>query len=538
MTAEDDIEQIIADFPGLAIKEHGSSLPTPPQLYVMGRVLYRVQGRQQQEVGLDLVAAFQELMDSIPASFLDKVCRLFHRGIETIRIESKSLDAPTNAIQTLAGLFRNSPRLCRIAYSQRWISTLASIYDMLILKESPHADKDDLLSLVSFLLLDGLFRQKSQGPMEEAVMAAIQAMEEESTDCLRDLQEWQNRCEPSQRSLENSIKNLPFDDDTIHQIEYIFNMLESSRLKESTASTSAISESKKPPAKAAHKKSVSPTDELERRIAQVKQVIPDLGEGFIETALSLFQGNVEVTVATLLNDASQYPPSLQFLDRSLPRRKKARKEDEAKESAEARELVKERMELEAEREQERYKALLYVSAQEQQEQLANEYDDDYDDQYDEIDVKLGGADNGFYDFEQIKLFNKVAREDEAEGSFWEANRNTNRGANNNTKNDSADGGGKKQFRGPDKIKGGRVVGPDGKIVRKQNPKKNKNKKQNGAQQQSQQGAQPKNNNSSGNGGTTPAQQIQNAKPKTKPKSNNRVNRQRDKKQKAQGAFGA
>jgi hypothetical protein len=533
MSALDDMEQVVNDIQDLASKRNGDSLPTPQQLYTMGGILSRIQNRTQQEEGRDLVSAFQELMDSIPEDYLYQICTLFHRGIATLCIESKSLDDLTSAIQTLNGLFSHSHRACQIACSKNWISTLASIYDKLILKGSSRVQKDDLLSLLSFLLLDGLFLQKHQVPIEEVVMAAIQAMEEESTECLRDLQEWQKRSELSQRSLESAIKNLPINDDTIHQREYIYNMLESSRLKEPTAPTDTATAQKKLAVKDTTNKSVSAADEVERRIAQVKQIIPDFGEGFIESALSLFQGNVEVTVATLLNNPSQYPPSLQFLDPSLPRRKKARAEDEAKESAEAREVVKERMALEAQREQEKYKALLYVSAQEQQEQQANEYDDDYDDQYDEIDVKLGGADNGFYDFEQIKIFNKVAREDEAEGSFWDANRNTNRTTNNRSNNNNADNGGNNQFRGPDKIKGGRVVGPDGKIVRKQNPKKNK--KQDVPQQENQQGPQS-NDNNAGNGNNKEPQN-QKGKPKTKPKSNNRVNRQRDKKQKSQGTFG-
>eukprot|EP00980_Cylindrotheca_fusiformis_P030400 scaffold24768_cov215-Cylindrotheca_fusiformis.AAC.1 len=504
MSVQDDIERIISEFQGLARKKNGNSLPTPQQLYAIGGVLFRIQQQQQQQQmdKDDLIASFRELVNSMSERYLNQVLTLFHRGLETLRIESKSVDDLSDAVRTLGGLFSQSPRMCQIAYSKNWVSTLASIYDIFILKESSRAQKDELLSLLSFLILDGLFERHSEGSMEEVVMAAIQAMEEESTDCLRDLQEWQRHSEPSQRSLENSIKNLPFDDDTMHQREYIFNMLESSRLKESTEHSGIDDAARKPAAKAVRLKPVEAADELERRIAQVKQVIPDLGEGFVETALSLFQGNVETTVATLLNDPSQYPPSLQFLDRSLPRRRKARAADEAKESAEAKQVVKEMMAREEQREQEQYKALLYVSAQEQQEKqehLANEYDDDYDDQYDEIDVKLGGADNGFYDFDQIKLFNKVAREDEAEGSFWEANRNTNRaptnGNGNGNKNENSDS--PKQFRGPDKIKGGRIVGPDGKIVRKPNPKKNKNRNQGGAQQaRQQQGAQTKKNNSS------------------------------------------
>ena len=86
---------------------------------------------------------------------------------------------------------------------------------------------------------------------------------------------------------------------------------------------------------------VSAADEMERRIAQVKQILPDLGEGFVEMALSLFQGDVETTVATLLNDPSQYPASLRVIDPKLPRRAKERSSEEVLEARKARELVKE-----------------------------------------------------------------------------------------------------------------------------------------------------------------------------------------------------
>jgi hypothetical protein len=333
-------------------------------------------------------------------------------------------------------------------------------------------------------------------------------------------------------------------------------MLESAREQKpvptaisSTDNTATKSRASQTPAP----KAVSAADELERRIHQVKQILPEFGEGFIETALSLYQGNVETTVSILLNDSSQYPTTLRVLDRSLPRRRKERSREEAEESAKARQIVKERVAVEATQEEERYKALLYVSKQnreaaEQEVGTKNEYDDDYDDQYDEIDVKLGGADNGFYDFEQVKLYNQVVRADEAEDSFWEENRNANK-----TSSNTPAANGEKQYRGPDKIKGGRVIGPDGKIVKKQGGgKKTKNNNasgggQNATKQQQQQlpgnqnatkqQKQPQQPGKPNNVPDQSSQQQKGDKPRTKPKSNNRTNRQRDKKQKAQGTFG-
>jgi hypothetical protein len=64
----------------------------------------------------------------------------------------------------------------------------------------------------------------------------------------------------------------------------------------------------------------SKRDEVQRRIDQVRQVLPDFGPGFLETALAYKNGNVEQTIQLLLNDPSQWPASLQVMDRSLPRR--------------------------------------------------------------------------------------------------------------------------------------------------------------------------------------------------------------------------
>lgn len=550
-----NLEQIALELEDLVGKKRKDSLPTPLQLYNIGHVMFRIGKRKKLHVEeSNLLAAYKDFMESLPESYLKQLFQMYQTALSKLFLSKSTHENEGSrnhhqhqAIETLCGLFGHSPYSCQIVYSKDFIKTLATIYDQYIM-EAHDIEKDDILSLLSCLLLDGLLsvsssssildskmKQSYGGPIEEEVMNAIQVMEEQSLDCLRDLQQWQAQSETLANTLESSIKELPFDEDTIHQREYLLNMLESARTSETTKHEySSTTSMPKKSAKKVHPKTtnVSASDELERRIQQVKQIIPDAGEGFIETALSLFQGDIERTVSTLLaSDPSEYPPALRFLDRKLPRRKKERSQDEALEAKEARELVKERVAIEEKQEQERYRALLYVTAQENQEQeqpqfMANEYDDDYDDQYDEIDVKLGDTDNGLYDYEQIKIYNKVAREEEAEDLFWEANRNTNRLANKK----EAGGDEVKQYRGPDKIKGGRIVGPDGRIVRKQGPGKKRNKQNNSGQQQASQQSEDAANKNNANG-------KPGGKPKTKPRSNNRVNRQRDRKQKAQGTFG-
>lgn len=123
----------------------------------------------------------------------------------------------------------------------------------------------------------------------------------------------------------------------------------------------------------------------------------------------------------------------------------------------------------------------------------NEYDDDYDDQYDGIGNDGGiGMDEELYDAdthnihqkydrggakneqEMWRKYNRLIKDVDAESAFWEENRNLNRGGGHmNSKGDrqstgaeniGGDGTEEKKYRGPDKGKKGRLLGPDGKYL--------------------------------------------------------------------------
>jgi hypothetical protein len=141
-------------------------------------------------------------------------------------------------------------------------------------------------------------------------------------------------------------------------------------------------------------------------------------------------------------------------------------------------------------------------------------DDDYDDQYDGIGDDggvaggIGGLDDGLYDVdvhnvhkrhdnsgsssrggakneqEAWRRYNAVVKDIVADAKFWEGDRNTNRdgggggrhggGAvmNSSPRDDAGEydigggdeDGGETRYRGPDKGKGGRLIGPDGKYL--------------------------------------------------------------------------
>jgi hypothetical protein len=193
-------------------------------------------------------------------------------------------------------------------------------------------------------------------------------------------------------------------------------------------------------------KETSSQEELQRRIDQVRDVLPDLGEGFVETALACYEGNIERTIQALLDDATLLPGSLQYVDRDLPRRRlQDDKRRDALEQAEANAATKVALAAVERRNQPEALALTRVM-------VADEYADDYDDQYDNEHTYI--ADAGLYDnYDNIRTYNQALKQVEQEQSFWEENQNTNQ----SLASAGIGGGGKER----DRLKGGRFPGRSG-----------------------------------------------------------------------------
>ena len=257
-------------------------------------------------------------------------------------------------------------------------------------------------------------------------------------------------------------------DETPEEGDYLIRMLESSP----KASDFVTRQLKNAPHASASILPIAKVDshtEIQRRIQQVKDVLPDLGDGYIETALSCFAGDVSATVTALL-DPTSLPPTLRLIDSKLPARRKETAKSTAYEldDQETRAVVKERFAT-MERIQEAEAFALTA--------VHNEYDDDYDDQYDGMDAggDLGGKGSTYddVDISHVKIYNRIARETEREQEFWEESQNTNRQLKQQpaAKSDKSDDDGEKEvgkvYRGPDRIKGGRALGPDGKVLPRQ-----------------------------------------------------------------------
>ena len=244
-------------------------------------------------------------------------------------------------------------------------------------------------------------------------------------------------------------------------------------------------------------------DPLQESIDQVRAILPNLGEGFVEVALTMYKGRVDETVSALLllqenpdEARKELPTQLLVADRSLPRRRPKTEtaaatraqEEEAKQVAKATILA-------AERQEEKEARLVHhimttttttTNGVDAAFPASYEYNDDYDDQWDADGDGGAGTmanDSGLYDdYQAVKTYNRVYREVEAEDQFWHQNRNTNR-----EQPVGGGGGGKppkhkktaegdeqndeqaeveashssKTFRGPDKLRGGRIPNAGG-----------------------------------------------------------------------------
>lgn len=210
---------------------------------------------------------------------------------------------------------------------------------------------------------------------------------------------------------------------------------------------------------------MSPEQELQRRIKEVRDVCPTFGEGFIEAALSQFQGDVEVTVAALLDEEGNWPSALRNIDRTLPRRHRVSESLEL--DSETRSLLKANINATlAKEEKDAY--LLEVAMKH------DEYNDDYDDQYDDINDEAGNVDQPD-DYEAIRVYNRALKGIVSEEAFWDENRNTNRDRkpapksqegqtksgdedDDDVNQNGDDSKQEKKYRGPDKGRGGRIPG--------------------------------------------------------------------------------
>ena len=445
-------------------------LPTASQLYRLGLVLADLGGPASSSSHIYSQGEFSQvcgsLFDGIPSShFQSALDDLNGAFFTTLELESTAVSDIQRAVHSMYGMY-----VCCNTGSQT--PTVKWSLDQLQLLDSEYhkTDSDDDNTREQILALLSVFLERSKKDFEHS-LPAIHHLQETST--WEDLIQFKEQTDPQwkQRMLDQLA-------DPTNK-EYLMSMF----VMEHPASLNTA------PKQPAHKKnnnnnkktSTTPAaTALDRLVQQVRSVFPHLGEGYVESALSHYRGDVEQTMSALVEGQSNpasLPVVLQRLDPHLPARKRegsqAAQQQSQKEEAEARRITQDRLRA-MESQQEAEARALEVAMKTHH----DEYNDDYDDQYDDLDGQIG-ADSGLYDdFDTIRTYNKMLKQVEEEQAFWQENRNENRaqrkGKANNTKkekdgdgdnddsddNGSGEDGNTKKYRGPDKRKGGRLPKPE------------------------------------------------------------------------------
>ena len=401
-----------------------------------------------------LAVTYRGVVSSIPTKHLSKLIlgRINAAFSSLVGGTSKGCDenGVLDGALALCGLYVHSTEACRAGFEIGLCASLAELYDREVVSGN-NKDNNDLtefiLETLSVLLLHGLILAQAQtaggdGEDDSSLSSVMEVVHSLTSDtgannpCLGDLQKWQERRAAGgvtlvpfahaaaealmdAKTLKGAVKDA-FPETP--QREYLLLMLQSCPTADSLKIANSIkergiSDEQKPHSeKKKGKGSVgSPPSALDRLIAQVREVLPHLGEGYVEVALACYGNDASHTLTALLeakSDPTSLHPRLGVLDQTLPRRRRegdgaARAEEEARQVQKAR--VKE---MERRSENEAYMLGRGLAV--------DEYNDDYDDQYDAVATGDGVADSGMYDvdIDAVKTYNRIAREQESDQVFW------------------------------------------------------------------------------------------------------------------------
>lgn len=400
-----------------------TKVPNSLQIYQLGALLHSL---SDTKAHTNLQAASNQLLQAIPLSYRRSIFQDIHETLYQCLLDESSDDGPESALAAVAQLHLAS----EAAFSWSSSSTLSlnDLVNILASKYHHHPSDESIIVILASLILYAFAGGDGSSSMEEQLIPAIHMLEEHGL-WSQVLEHLDGRKPGWRREF---LAQLPSD----HR-DYLQHLLTPTATTEPIKFVVADDNEVKQTSSSHTIRKLSPEQELGLRIDRVRQVLPDLGEGFVETALSYFEGNVEQTVAALLEDASLLPPTLQLVDRSLPRRHRKTDNDNDEEAKAAIKLALQA----AERQQEEEAFAVEVVMRSDV-----EYNDDYDDQYDDVD-EIGGADTGLYDvdYDAIRTYNRVLKGVVDEQEYWEANRNLNRQPAQQ----------EKSF-GPDKMRGGRI----------------------------------------------------------------------------------
>ena len=457
----ENVRQTTADLME-SFQQHPATF-SPKELFRLGCVLHQLDVLQAEKAKHDVQSAYHQLLQDLPQRrrYFDGLHLGLHRMLEQQQQQVSPEDIAT-AMEAVDGLYRFSTlaeasRQCTI----QTLKALAGYYASAVA-----SSRDIILSLLFRLL----WKTPSQISLEWQDLLPV----------LEELQE-NNVWKPLALHLDEIATGWQeawlegCADET--QREYLTSWLQTAASNQDDDEAKLLAEaiaSTKPSTKMRPKKLAAPTatsDPLQRQIEQVRGVLPQFGEGLVELALSLRKGSVEETVALLSSPSEEWPMTLRGVDPALPRRHQKRV---AERDALAKELTKEAIRAADQQQETEALVLAQIGG-------AEEFDDDYDDQWDGADT-AGANDGGLYDdYQAVRTYNRVVRDAEQEAAFWQASANTNRSEKTGKPSEG--------FRGPDKIKGGRIPKPpntapqnNNRKTKNENPQAGKEKNEAGTEQ--------------------------------------------------------
>lgn len=483
------------------------TLPSASEIYCASNLLYDLKHAYLSDVSNDIVQliseSFYSVLSSIDESYLSSiVLKDIQLAFKKIIHEASIEPIPSRIEKCVEGskvfwvLYANkdtskfSQRLCALGFNIDLCLLMRRLYDLSssTTKGSTFSRNDTIMSILSSLILDGLIESftmkvQSEDVTLNHVIETIQVLSSDNSYCLGDLLRWQleNR---NIVTMEQAI-DFRFSKEVQMQKDYIKSILNTSLESISSLTTDRL-QTQGTSTTNAKSKGIKMSG-VQRLVSQIKSFFPHYGDGYLEAALACYNYDLDRTISVLLeaeSDPSSLHPRLQVLDRNLPARKRDSKDNYLSmtdpDDIDAIAVQKSRMK--KSEQDEEYDAYLLGVAM-------HEYNDEYDDQYDGIGDDggatggIGAADSGLYDmnYNAIKAYNRIVKAVEAETAFWEESRNVNRQKSKSentskemdhtTDADDIESGNinnnaqiTKKFRGPDKGKGGRLLGPDGKYL--------------------------------------------------------------------------
>lgn len=434
------LEDLISEFESSLKSWNGKPnvlLPSSLQFYHLGLVLADAIDSNS---GDDWKPVYQSLLAGFPNSHLRGVLEDLHEAFCKVLERCETTDDITDlepAVSSLYGLYSAHSKILLAAaathpiagWSMSKLQSMESVYQK-------HKSK-------RLLLLIALFLEDPTLDFEH-LLPAINHLQERK--CKSDPSTWEDLVRAVDPEWKERLVGH-FTETT--QQGYLLSMFQVDDVGEEGPSHAPIGQAKKTKKKAPAPavKKETPQDTMQRLVGQVRAVFPHLGEGYVETALSHYKGDVERTMSSLVEgqaNPASLPVVLQRLDPQLPARWKGPSQKQsAKEEEEAKRITQERAQVMEEQQEAEANAFIMLTTK-------DEYDDDYDDQYDDVDGYMS-RDHGLYDdYDNVRTYNRMMKQEEEERAFWEENRNENR------RRKSAGGGDEKKYRGPDKGKGGRI----------------------------------------------------------------------------------